>query len=155
MQKKELEKSPFSQLAHITIAVKDMERAVKFYSSLGIGPFVQNSHHTFVTRTLRGKPVTGKRITREASIGPVMLQLVQYVDGEHLIKEFIDKKGEGVFHLGFLVDDIDKAEDKAVKLGLKVTQRARRADGSGNAFFDTETLGGVILEIKQNPVRVE
>jgi len=30
------------------------------------------------------------------------------------------------------VDDVEKEEDKTVKLGLKVTQRARRADGSGN-----------------------
>lgn len=151
MERKKAEKSPFSELHHITVVVKDIERAVEFYSSLGLGPFVTPAQHEIANRTLRGKPITSKVITREALIGPVALQLVQYIEGEHLVKEFIDKKGEGVFHLGFVVDDIDKAEDKAVKLGLKVTQRARREDGSGNAFFDTEALGGVVLEIRQNP----
>ena len=144
------EKSPFSELHHVTVAVKDIEQAVKFYSSLGIGPFVAPSKHTFA-KTLRGKPITSKVITREAQIGPVILQLVQYIEGEHLLKEFIDKKGEGVFHLGFVVDNVDEGEAKAEKMGLKVTQRGRREDGSGFAFFDTEALGGVVLEIRQNP----
>jgi len=150
-KKKAVEKSPFSTLRHVAVVVRDIEQAVKFYSSLGIGPFVAPSNHIFAIKTLRGKPITGKVIGREASIGPVVLQLLQYIEGEHLAKEFIDRKGEGVFHLGFAVDDVDKEEDKVVKLGLKVTQRARRADGSGNTFFDTEALGGVLLEIRSNP----
>ena len=148
------EKSPFSKLRHIAIVVKDIERAVKFYSSLGIGAFVTPPKHVhgsdaYVTRTLRGKPLNSiNLIVREARIGPVILQLVQHLEGECVEKEFIDKREEGVQHLGFVVDDIDKAEAKAVELGLKVTQRGRRADGTGNTFFDTEALGGVVLEIR-------
>jgi len=151
MEKREAEKSPFSQLDHVTIAVKDIERAVKFYSSLGIGPFVPPARHDFVNKTLRDKPLTDKVITREAWIGPVFLQLVQQAEGESLVSEFIDRRGEGVFHLGFVVDDIDKAEDEVVKMGLKVTQRGRREDGSGYTFFETEALAGVTLEIKEEP----
>jgi len=148
------EKSPFFRLHHVAILVKDIERAVKFYESLGIGPFVAPAEHGIVNKTLRGKAITGKVVVREASIEPVVLQLVQYLEGEHIAKEFIDKKGEGVCHLGFVVDNIDSAEDKAVKMGLKVTQRGRRTDGSGHAFFDTLALGGVVLEIRQDPLRI-
>lgn len=151
MNNKDVTKSPFSKLHHITIAVKDIEGAEKFYSSIGIGPFETPPRHGSMERTLRGKPLHNKVLVREANIGSVVLQLVQEVEGKSLVTEFMSKKGEGVFHLGFVVDDVDKEEAKAVKLGLKVTQRARGEDGSGNAFFDTETLGGVVLQIRQNP----
>lgn len=151
MNNKDVTKSPFSKLRHITIVVKDIERAEQFYSSIGIGPFETPPSHGSMERTLRGKPLHNKVLVREANIGPVILQLVQEIEGESLVTEFMRKKGEGVFHLGFVVDDVDKEEAKAVKLGLKVTQRARREDGSGNAFFDTEALGGVVLLIRQNP----
>ena len=148
---KEKEKSPFSKLDHVTIAVTDIERTVKFYESVGLGPFVPPATHNFAYTTLRGEPVTGKLKTRETWIGPVFLQLVQQVEGESLVSEFIRRKGEGVFHMGFIVDNIDEAEDKVAKMGLKVTQRARRDDGSGYAFLDTESYAGVTLEIKEDP----
>lgn len=151
MDKKEIEKSPFSQLDHVTVAVTDIERAVRFYHSVGIGTFVPPAKHNFANVMLRGKPLTSKVITRETWIGPVFLQLVQQVEGESLVSEFIRRKGEGVFHLGFIVDNIDEAEDKVVKMGLHVTQRGRREDGSGYTFFDTEALAGVTLEIKEEP----
>lgn len=145
------EKLPFSQLDHVTVAVTDIERAVKFYSSVGLGPFVPPARHDFAYMTLRGEPLTSKVTTREAWIGPVFLQLVQQVEGESLVSEFIRRRGEGVFHLGFVVDNIDEAEDEVVKMGLQVTQRGRREDGSGYAFFDTEAFAGVTLEIKEEP----
>ncbi|MBW1612613.1 MAG: VOC family protein [Deltaproteobacteria bacterium] len=145
------EKSPFSELQHITVVVEDMERAVKFYSSVGIEPFVPPDKHVFPKKTLWGKPINFKLLIRETQIGSVVLQLVEHIEGEDVYKEFVDQRGEGVQHLGFKVDDIDKEEDKAVKMGLQVTQRGRREDGTGYTYFDTESLGGVVFEIRQNP----
>ena len=148
------EGSPFSRLRHIAIVVKDIGRAVQFYSSIGIGPFVTppkgvHNSEAYVIQTFKGKPMgVVDLIVREAKIGPIVLQLVQPVSGDCIEKEFLDQRGEGVYHLGFLVDDIDKQEDKAVNLGLSITQRGRRRGGSGNTFFDTEALGGVVLEIR-------
>jgi len=148
------EDTPFSKLRHISVVVKDIERAVQFYSSIGIGPFITppkgiHDSEAYVSLTFKGEPMRGADlIVREAKIGPIILQLVEVVSGDCIEKEFLDQKGQGVYHLGFLVDDIDKQEDKVVKLGLKITQRGRRRGGSGHAFFDTEALGGVVLEIR-------
>ena len=143
----------FSRLHHVTVVVKDIEKSVQFYESLGLGPFTgPEATHEVTEKTLRGKPLGANRVlVREASIGSVVLQLVQYIDGEHLVKEFVDRKEEGVFHLGFDVDDVNEAEEQIVKLGLKVTQRGRRKDGSGYAFFDTEEHAGVVLQIRESP----
>ena len=103
---------------------------------------------------MSGKDKTAffKYRVKEAQIGPVSLQLVQPPsDEKSMYGEFLEKRGEGVQHLGFVVDDIDKAEAKLKKLGLKVTETGRRADGSGFTYFDTDAIGGVTLEIRQNP----
>ena len=141
----------FSKLDHITIVVKDMEKAIEYYSLLGFGPFVQPSGHSFPKMELRGEPIVGSGyevITRETRMGPVGLQLVQPTGEKSLPRDFLNRRGEGVFHIGFFVDDIDKAQAEMVKKGFKVTWTGRRDDGTGFAFFDTEEIGGVIWEIK-------
>jgi hypothetical protein len=91
-----------------------------------------------------------------AQIGPVSLQLVQPPhEGKSPHRELLDKRGDGVEHLGFVVDDVDKEEAKLKKLGLKVTVSGRRADGSGFTYFDTNAIGGVSLLIRQNPSQKE
>jgi catechol 2,3-dioxygenase-like lactoylglutathione lyase family enzyme len=146
MSKKGSEKSPFSTLHHVTIAVKDMEKAVKYYESVGIGPF----------KSFPPLRDFFKYIVKEAQIGPVSLQLVQPPsDEESMYGEFLKQRGEGVQHLGFVVDDIDAAEATLRKLGLRVTETGRRADGSGFTYFDTDAIGGVTLEIRQNPSQKE
>ena len=141
-------RSLFSVLHHITVVVKDMEKAEAFYASVGIGPFIIPSGHTIHTKTVRGKPIADKIIIREAQLGPVVLQLVQHIEGESIYKEFVEIKGQGVQHLGFLVEDIDQAEQDALAQGLKELARGRRKDGTGYCYFDTESLAGVILEIR-------
>ncbi len=141
----------FSRLAHISIAVKDMRESVAFYESLGIGPFREPANHVFPVRTLRGVPLDAEVVIREAPLGPVTLQLVQHVRGEHVVKEFLDRKGCGVYHLGFLVDGVDGHEQAMRARGVGVIQKGRRGDGTGYSYFDTEDKAGVVLEIKEGP----
>ncbi len=153
MEKREEEKSPFRELHHVTIVVKDMEQAIEYYSSLGIGPFI---HYTALRDYVQLSNVPDKEglyniIVREAQIGPVILQLVQPGEGKSIYKDFLEKRGEGVQHLGFVVDDIDKEEAKVKKLGFKSINSGRRTDGSGFSYFDNDRIGGVHLLIRQNP----
>ncbi len=141
----------FSRLAHISIAVKDMQESVAYYESLGIGPFREPANHVFPVKTLRGVPLDAEVVIREAPLGPVTLQLVQHIRGDHVVKEFIDRKGGGVYHLGFLVDDVDGHENGMRDRGIGVIQRGRRRDGTGYTYFDTEDKAGVVLEIKERP----
>ncbi len=141
----------FSRLAHISIAVKDMRESVDYYESLGIGPFRAPANHVFPDKTLRGVPLDAEVIIREAPLGPVTLQLVQHVRGDHVVKEFLDRKGCGVYHLGFLVDDVDAHERGMLGRSVGVIQKGRRRDGTGYTYFDTEEKAGVVLEIKEGP----
>jgi 4-hydroxyphenylpyruvate dioxygenase-like putative hemolysin len=88
---------------------------------------------------------------RCASIGPVQLQLVQPGEGRSIYKDFLETRGEGVFHLGFVVDDVDAAQADVEALGLGVLSSGRRENGSGFTYFDTADRAGVTLLVRQSP----
>ena len=152
MSSTESPKTGFSQLHHIAIVVKNMERAVEYFSSLGIGPFqAYPPMRDYVKVNVPDKEAFYTLAIRQAQVGPVALQLIQPGEGKTIYKDFLDKKGEGVFHLGFVVDDVDKEEARLRGKGLKVLSSGRRVDGSGFTYFDTADRAGAVLLIRQNP----
>ena len=153
MEKTGAEKSPFSEASHIGIVVKDIDEAIEYYQSLGIGPFGPSPKgHLSTDRKVYGKPADDVKIkARVAQMGPLYIELVQPVEGESLQKEFLETKGEGINHLGFFVDDIDKETAKMEKQGFKVISSVRYKGGGGAFYFDTEKVGGVMLELVQWP----
>jgi methylmalonyl-CoA/ethylmalonyl-CoA epimerase len=86
-----------------------------------------------------------------AQIGPVQLQLIEPGDGESLYKDHLRKKGEGVYHIGFEVDDISAADAEIEALGLKMLSSGRRENGSGFSYLETASEAGVVLLVRQSP----
>jgi len=152
MKATDSEKPPFSQLHHIGIVVKDIEQAAKYYTSLGVGPFQDYPPmRDYVEVNVPDKDAFYRVKIKQAQIGPVALQLTQPGEGKSIYGDFLARNGEGVFHLGFVVDDIEKEEERLKKKGLKVLSSGRRVDGSGFTYFDTRASAGVVLLIRQNP----
>ena len=145
-------RSPFSTLHHVTIVVRDVERAVAFYESLGFGPFFDYPPLTEYVK-LDVPDLAGFHDVRFkcVQVGPIQIQLCQPGEGDSLYKRFLEKKGEGVFHLGFVVDDVDDAEAWLKASGLQVLSSGRREDGSGFSYMDTEPEAGVVLLVRQSP----
>jgi catechol 2,3-dioxygenase-like lactoylglutathione lyase family enzyme len=143
---------PFSTLHHLSLVVRDINAAVRFLESVGIGPFTEYPPMAEYTR-LNVPDEDGFFDTRIrcAQIGPVQLQLVQPGKGRSIYRDFLEKNGEGVFHLGFVVPDIDAAEDAAKGMGLAVISSGRRENGSGFTYFDTADKCGVTLLSRQSP----
>ncbi len=146
------EKSPFSELHHIAIVVGDLAQAVNHYSSMGIGPFESYPPlGEYVQVNVPDESAFYKVQIKVVQIGPVSLQLIQPPAGRTIYGDFLEQRGEGVFHLGFRVDDITRGEAYLKQLGLEVLSSGRRADGSGFTYFDTAAIGGVHLLIRQSP----
>jgi len=146
------ERLPFSELHHIAVVVRDLMQAVKHYSSMGIGPFESYPPiREYVRVNVPDEPAFYNLQIRVAQIGPVSLQLIQPPEGRTIYGDFLEKRGGGVFHLGFRVDDIEKEEAYLRQLGHNVLSSGRRADGSGFTYFDTAAVGGFHLLIRQNP----
>ena len=143
---------PFSVLHHLSLVVRDIDAAVRFLESLGIGPFFDYPPMKEYTR-LQVPDEEGffNTVIKCAMIGPVQLQVVQPGQGRSIYKDFLEKKGEGVFHLGFVVDDIERSEAEVRAMGLEVISSGRRDNGSGFAYFDTVDQCGVTLLVRQSP----
>jgi len=139
----------FSKLTHVGIVVRDMDRTVESLASLGIGPFELQQPGAPLTEALfRGKPARWKTKRGTARIGQVELELLQPVEGESAAKEFLDSRGEGVHHIGFAVDDLNKEVARLVKQRAKVLMSGRWA-GGGFAYIEPAVSGGIVIELIQ------
>ncbi|MGB2828273.1 MAG: VOC family protein, partial [Dehalococcoidales bacterium] len=64
------------------------------------------------------------------------------------VKEFLDKKGDGIQHIGFFVDDIAAETAKMAEKGFKITQSAETPTVIW-AYFGTDATGGFAIELMQ------
>lgn len=152
MSKNAKKNGPFSELHHLSIVVRDIEHTMKYLESLGIGPF--NDYpplEEYVTIDVPDENGFYNLVIKWAQIGSVQLQLIQPKEGDSIYKDFLEQKGEGVYHLGFVVEDIEISEKEVREMGLGVISRGRRKNGSGFAYLDTAEKAGVTLLIRQSP----
>jgi 4-hydroxyphenylpyruvate dioxygenase-like putative hemolysin len=144
------ERSPFSIVHQIGVIVRDIDEAVAFYEDLGIGPFESpKGPAPIFDRQVYGRPAPDvKNRISTTQMGAVQLELVQPVSGKSLQMEFLERYGEGVNHLAFLVDDLDGEVAKLVQKGFRVISSGKTAR-SAFAYLDTHKVGGVIFELIQ------
>lgn len=143
------EKSPFANFDHVGVVVRDIDGAVEYYQSLGIGPF-KPSTIVGIDKKFRGKPADDAKLEiRSAQMGQVGLQLIQPVSGESVHMEFLERKGEGINHLCFVVDDLEKGTTELVKKGFEVIYSARFENDGGENYLDTGKFGGFCIQLLQ------
>ena len=147
------EKSAFRKPHHICIVVRDIEKTKSYYESIGIGPWVDYPPLVEYTR-LNVMDEGGFFATRfvYTHIGDLQLQLAQPGEGKSHYKDFLETKGEGVFHIGFEVEDVDTVEKQLTDNGMKVLASGRRDDGSGFTYLDTREQAGITLLVRQTKV---
>ena len=137
---------------HMTAVVRDMDKAVEYYQSLGIATFepeilFKGSDCDFKVNGKTPDPMVKFRI-RYLQIGSLQLELVQPVEGESPFKDFLNSGGEGIYFILFSVDDLDKETDKLVKKGIKVILSGKTQTVSF-AGFDTDKVGNVCVLLMQ------
>lgn len=143
--------SPFSAVCQIGMIVRNMDVAVKYFQTLGIGPFESSQDPApIVDRIVRGRPAPDvKNRISTAQMGAVELELVQPVSGASVQREFLETHGEGINHLGFLVNDLEAETAKLFERGFRVLSSGRTTSGDAFAYFDTDKVGGIVFELMQ------
>jgi methylmalonyl-CoA/ethylmalonyl-CoA epimerase len=154
MDEKTKARSAFSKFHHVGIVVRDIDKAVAYYNSLGMGPF-KTPKLTVSGGTHRGRPSANKPEIRQARVGGITLELLQPSEGDSLAREFLETKGEGVNHIGFRVSDIEEEEKKLTARGAKILFKQRFTEGGGCIFMDAGDAGGVLVELFSHPIRFE
>ncbi len=139
-----------AEILQVGVVVKDVNKTVKFLTALGLGPFnIFETMHP--SATVHGCKQYYKVRLAMAHQGAVELELIQYLDGVTVQKEFLDKNGEGMHHLLFQVKDLDATISKFSKHGVSVLQEDRFVGGGGLAYMGSDIIGGVVMELVQYP----
>ncbi len=152
MNEKKSPDSIFHDLHHLAIVVRDIDAAQQFYESIGFGPFVEYPPmREYVSIQVPDEEAFYQITIRCAQVGPIQLQLVQPGEGKSIYKDFLERHGQGLFHMGFVVGDIDAAQTRGEQMGLKPLSSGRRENGSGFTYFHTAEQAGVNLLVRQSP----
>jgi len=82
-------------------------------------------------------------------VGDTEIELLESTDPEGPIAKFIEKRGEGVQHLAFRVDNIEAALDEMRTKGIRLIDEKPRygAGGARIAFLHPKSTGGVLIEL--------
>ena len=125
-------------LDHVGIAVHDLDNAVEGYRArYGVSPLYRE--------------VVETQGVEEAMIpvGGSFVQLLAPLDGEGPVSRFLERRGEGVHHLAFLVADIDVALEHLKSQGANLVDETARLGGRGAriAFVHPADLTGTLIEL--------
>ena len=131
-------------LAHVGIAVRSLEQAVPLWvRSLG---FQHVDTIDFDSMKLR---------IAFLRAGSSELELLEPTSADSPVGRFLEKRGEGMHHLSFLVPDLEQALRDAEAAGLELIDRTPR-EGSHDtkiAFLSPRSLNGVLIELCESKAR--
>jgi len=123
---------------HIGIAVKDLDEALKFYQEV-------------LGMNLEGTEVVEEQKVKVAflPIGDTEVELLESTDKEGPIAKFIEKKGQGVQHIAYRVDNIEEAIAEMQEKGIRMIDEKPRygAGGAKIAFAHPKFTQGVLIEL--------
>lgn len=126
------------KIEHIGIAVKDLEAANENYSKL------------LQTESYKSEKVRSEGVeTSFFKVGDSKIELLAATSEDSPIAKFLEKRGEGIHHIAYEVDDI-KAEMKRLKAeGFElISKRPKKgADNKMVAFLHPKSANGVLVEL--------
>lgn len=128
------------KLEHIGIAVKELQASNDLFEKLLGSP-------PYKTETVLSENVT----TSFFRTGATKIELLESTSPESAIAKFIEKKGEGIHHIAFEVEDIQAEMHRMQELGFQLLNDAPKkgADNKLVCFIHPKTANGVLVELCQ------
>lgn len=129
------------KIEHIGIAVKDLEKSNKLFAKL----FGQ-AHYKIEEVASEGVK------TSFFKSGPNKIELLEGIDPNSPISKFIEKKGEGIHHIAFAVNDIVAEIERLKGEGFIILNETPKkgADNKLVAFLHPKSSNGVLVELCQD-----
>lgn len=127
-------------IEHLGIAVKDLKQANEVYEKL-LG-----------TAAYKQEAVESEKVTTSFfKAGENKIELLAASDPESAIAKFIEKRGEGVHHVAFAVEDIVAEMKRLEDEGFTVLNKEpkRGADNKLVAFVHPKGTNGLLVELCQ------
>jgi methylmalonyl-CoA/ethylmalonyl-CoA epimerase len=132
----------FGRIDHIGVAVEDIDAAIELYRD----SFEMELAHR---ETVESQGVEAVLL----DVGDGHVELLAPLDPDTPVGRFLDRRGPGLHHVAYAVDDIDAALQEARAAGLRLLDERPRTGirGSRVAFLHPSSTGGVLTEIVQPP----
>jgi len=127
------------KLDHVSIVVKNLDEGLKTFEGL-LG--VKHSH-------IQEVPDQGIKAAM-IMVGDVEIELIEPVNPESGVGKFLEKRGEGIHHVCFEVDDIDKELQSLASRGIELIDKQSRKGLAGKiGFVHPKSTRGVLVELAQ------
>ncbi|HEY48467.1 MAG TPA: methylmalonyl-CoA epimerase [Dehalococcoidia bacterium] len=127
------------KLDHVSIVVNNLDEGLKTYENL-LG--VKASH-------IEEVPDQGIKAAM-LMLGDVEIELIEPTTADSGVAKFLEKKGEGVHHMCFEVDDVDKELESLAARGVELIDKQGRKGLAGKiGFLHPRSTRGVLVELAQ------
>ena len=127
-----------SHIEHIGIAVNSLDEAIPFYEEvLGL--------KCYAVEEVKDQKVK----TAFFMAGQTKIELLETTDPEGAIGKFLEKRGQGVHHIAYAVDDVDSSLNELENKGIRLIDRKSRkgAEGLNIGFLHPKSTLGVLTEL--------
>lgn len=128
------------KIEHLGIAVKELAKSIPLFEQLLNTP-------CYKTEEVASEGVN----TAFFQVGDSKVELLEATKPESPIAKFIDKKGEGIHHIAFDVENIEAEMKRLQALGFELLNEApkRGADNKLVCFLHPKSTNGVLIELCQ------
>ena len=146
-----------SRVGQVGIVVRDIKASMEHYwHLLGIGPWkvYTNGPPPLRNVTYYGRPASYRVRVALAHTESVVVELIEYLEGDSIHRDFLATHGEGVEHVGVYVSNLEEPLARMRSQGVTVLQSADGLGAIGDgryAYLDTRSSLGTILELIQAP----
>lgn len=129
-----------TRLDHIGIAVHSIEDTMPIYTQL-LGLKLEK---------LEDAKQHGIKAALLA-VGEINIELIEPLDKESPISKFLEKRGQGIHHIAFKVDNIEKSLNELKAKGVALIDKKPRIgfEGGKIAFLHPKSTGNVLIELCQ------
>ena len=128
------------KIEHLGIAVKDLNKSNELFKKL-LG------EQSYKTEAVDSESVT----TSFFKVGDQKIELLEASEPNSTIARFIERRGEGMHHLAFHVENIDEEIERLEKEGFEFVSKTPKkgADNKMVVFLHPKTTNGVLVELCQ------
>ncbi len=129
------------QIDHLGIAVKSLDKARKFYETMGMQVLPEETVADEKVR-LAMVPMDGSRI-----------ELLEPTESDSPIGRFLEKRGEGLHHVALQVEDLAGTVERLKAAGTRFISDEIKVGAGGHlyVFVHPSSAGGVLLELCTDP----
>jgi methylmalonyl-CoA/ethylmalonyl-CoA epimerase len=131
-----------THIEHLGIAVANLEESIKYYEEvLGL--------KCYSIEEVKDQKVK----TAFFKVGQTKIELLESTSPDGPIGKFIEKKGEGIHHIAYAVEDLQESLNEVKEKGVRLIDETPRpgAEGLNIAFLHPKSTHGVLTELCEEP----